>query len=498
MRSSPSVSMRLIRAASLPPLVLALGVSAGLGASAATHDQVDVTSDGYGEVLVAAPGAHEWLHAITTEPAAALTRLGNPMAGQEHLKWPGAALAGCDITADGFDDVVAGDPQAIVPVDGVDLYNAGAVVVSYGSDHGLTTGPIIGQQTTGVPGTAEADDYFGFSVACGDLNADGFADIVVGSPYEALDTRVAAGMVTVIPGSASGPDTAHASSITQDTAGVYGSAEPGDAFGWALAVGDLTGDALPEVVIAAPHENSTIGMVHSIPGAATATGWTPSGSTAVYAGDLPGARRFGEGLVVGHFTGRSVNDLAAYSTELDYSGAVYLFRGGPANLAAPGAAMINQTSEDVPGTSEKGDHWGSTLAAGNVNGDAYDDLLVGVPNEKISGVAGAGAACLLKGSDVGLTGAGSRCYSQGSPGVPGSLEPDEFGASVLLTDLDHDGRDDAVIGSPLESHADLWAGGMVHYFRTDGVGLIPNGSATAHSLGGTNHAGAWFGLALVG
>jgi hypothetical protein len=110
----------------------------------------------------------------------------------------GSALAAGDFNHDGFDDLAVGAP--FEDVGGAS--NAGAVSVLYGSGSGLTTSG--GRLFTQVAGTVEAGDLFGFALAAGDFNNNGFADLAAGAPWERVGSLGQAGAVSVIPGSASG------------------------------------------------------------------------------------------------------------------------------------------------------------------------------------------------------------------------------------------------------------------------------------------------------
>jgi hypothetical protein len=68
------------------------------------------------------------------------------------------------------------------------------------------------------------------------------------------------------------------------------------------------------------------------------------------------------------------------------------------------------------------------LAAGDFDGDGFDDLAIGVPEEDVGGASDAGAVNVLFGSAAGLTAAGSQIWHQDSAGVPGAAENfDRFG-----------------------------------------------------------------------
>ena len=99
-----------------------------------------------------------------------------------------------------------------------------------------------------MPGGAESGDAFGYSVAAGDIDGDGRADIAIGVPKENVGRRVDAGAVHVIYGDGYQHD------FTQNTSGVKGVSEKGDLLGWSVMIENVTGDHLPDLIIGSPGE----------------------------------------------------------------------------------------------------------------------------------------------------------------------------------------------------------------------------------------------------
>ncbi|WP_409472146.1 VCBS repeat-containing protein [Streptomyces sp. HC307] len=203
-----------------------------------------------------------------------------------------------DVNGDGRDDLVFGRPR---PANGneepSDPSQYGSRVgVVLGTAQGLPSGDprMIHQDTPGVPGVDEAGDLFGASVKVGDVNGDGYADIVAGNPYEDFAGVADAGTVAVIPGGVSGPTGAGSKVFSQNTAGVPGTAERRDYFSEAVTLLDGDGDGRADLVVGAPGENTNAGSVWAF--RSTASGVTTTGSLAFGAkalGTHPDGARLG-------------------------------------------------------------------------------------------------------------------------------------------------------------------------------------------------------------
>ena len=157
-------------------------------------------------------------------------------------------MAVADVTGDGFEDIVQGD-HVESPGPGCSRRAAARSGSGAGAGAGLRPSrKTITQELRGVPGDDEAGDSFGFAVDAGDLDGDGYADMVVGAPGE----NEGAGAVMVIRGArngyrADGQHRIHARVGRESRA----TRSPDESLGWSLAIMRLRGDDRPDVVVGA-------------------------------------------------------------------------------------------------------------------------------------------------------------------------------------------------------------------------------------------------------
>jgi tRNA A-37 threonylcarbamoyl transferase component Bud32 len=163
-----------------------------------------------------------------------------------------SSLAVADVNGDRYADIVQGDSGHSQATHGLPVA-AGELRLWLGSRRGPASSPIrITQNTPQVPGVNEPGDEFGAVVEAGDVDSDGFADMVVAATQE----DGGAGRITVIRGGRQGYATHGNSGFDQDAPTVPGRAEPGREFGSTLTILSLTADRRLDVAVAAQGEHT--------------------------------------------------------------------------------------------------------------------------------------------------------------------------------------------------------------------------------------------------
>jgi hypothetical protein len=235
----------------------------------------------------------------------------------------GESLDVGDVNRDGYDDIVVGRA-----IDGYDsdhdahLAKGGRVAWIPGTPDGpdgVEKAQFLNQDSPGVPGTAEAGDRFGTDVQLGDVDGDGYLDVLTGVPGEDIGSVADAGAVVLLSGRADGLTGAGSHQVvTQDTGNVPGTAEKGDAFGTAVHLGDANGDGLADAAVGAPGENADTGFVWSFRSRESYVvepGGVPLPATIVAPGGPPsggGSTAFGNTLLGTTGTGARLGSGFAY------------------------------------------------------------------------------------------------------------------------------------------------------------------------------------------
>lgn len=266
------------------------------------------------------------------------------------------SLTSGDVTGDGVADVVVRLGRNGSP-------DSRAAALLRGGSGGLTL--------KGWLRDAQGRMIGGEDAAIGDLNKDGYGDIVVGRSddmYDSAEPPFRGGGLAVVYGGPNGVSTTREPVwINQDTAGVPGSAEQGDGMGSGVSVADTNGDGYLDVTTGLPGE------------------------------DL-------DGIVD--------------------AGSVLVLRGSAKGLNGTGSKAFSQNTSGVPGTAEKGDRFGAETAFVDADGDRKAGLIVGDPAEN----ADNGSVWVFSATTGGITSAGSFSFGSATMGLPATGA--KFGASL--------------------------------------------------------------------
>jgi len=331
---------------------------AGFGSSVAAAG--DVNGDGYADVIVGAPlhdnGEVDEGRAYVYYGSAsglASTAAWTAESDQAYSEFATSVATAGDLNGDGYSDVIVGAPYY------EELWNdEGQIVAFHGSSGGLTT------TAAWTYASGEANANVGNSVStAGDVNGDGYSDIIVGA-FRMDAGAVDAGAAMVFHGSSSG---------LTSRSWLAWSGDPIAEFGWSVAAaGDVNGDGYADVIVGAPDPNLTVGgrayVYHgSASGLANSAAWVAEsgqidsrfGVSVAFAGDVNGD---GYADVI---VGANLFD----NVQLD-EGRAFLYQGGASGLDATAAWTAES---DQPGAL-----FGNTVAtAGDVNADGFSDVVVG-------------------------------------------------------------------------------------------------------------------------
>jgi hypothetical protein len=411
-----------------------------------------------------------------------------------------------DFNGDGYTDLAVAKSEPIA----ADANGYGLVQVLYGSPTGFR--PQASQQWSRASlGGQRGPSWFGWALTHGDINGDGISDLVVGDPGSTPD-GFGAGDVHILYGAADGLSRARVQKWSLDSPGVAGRAKTGDAFGAAVAVGDLGRSSHDDLAIGMPARGGA-GAAMVLFG--SRTGLTADGlrrwdqGTAGIAGRPERYDRFGGALATGDFDGDQHDELVigvAYDRIADAEGAgsVHVLHGSSDGPTADGAQHWTPGRNGLRGQTADTNSFGDAFAVGSFTGNGHLDLAIGSPGWSSIDTGSAGAVHVLYGSSSGLTAQGNQQWTEYDLGTrkPRDDQPEDhpgFGTALVAANFGRGDADDLVIGVPGALTPGLGSGAIQIVYGT------PAGLGPAHSrqisqvtrgIKGFDYDGARFGSAL--
>ena len=383
-----------------------------------------------------------------------------------------------DVNGDGYDDLIIGarlaDPNGN-SLAGVTYVVYGGASVPVDENGGFDLSSLDGSNGFTLNGIDEAD-FSGTSVSsAGDVNGDGYDDLIIGASYSDPGGNSGAGETYVVYGGASAPGTAGVfdlSALDGSNGFILTGIDTDDNSGRSLSsAGDVNGDGYDDLIIGAnnaeqPDGASGEGETYVVYGGERTAGVLAltdldgsngfvlagiddsdnSGYSVSSAGDVNGDGY--DDLIIGARLADPNGDSTAGETYVVYGGASAPGAGGVLALSA-----LDGTNGFTLNGIDANDQSGiSVSSAGDVNGDGYDDLIIGASAADPGGNSGAGETYVVYGG-AGAPGTGGVLELSALDGTNGFAlngidADDESGFSVSSAgDVNGDGYDDLIIGA---------------------------------------------------
>jgi hypothetical protein len=380
---------------------------------------------------------------------------------QAYSDFGNSVASGGDVNGDGYDDVIVGAPSFDNGQE-----NEGRAYVY----HGSATRPSLTPDWTAESDQPKAN-YAGSVAGAGDVNGDGYDDVIVGAhTYD--NEHGDEGRAYVYHGSADGLSlTANWIAESDQNAARFGSAVGG--------AGDVNGDGYDDVIVGAEfydhgqtNEGGAFAFYGSADGLSTTANWTAESNR--------GSVNFGSAVAgAGDVNGDGYDDVIVGADQYDngqaFEGRAFAYHGSATGLSAT-ANWMDESNQEFA------DFGNSVAGAGDVNADGFDDVIVGA-----HGHGDGGRAFAYHGSAAGLSASPNWTAEPNQEGA-------SFGRSVVgAGDVNGDGYDDVIVGADDYGNDQPYEGRTLSYCGS-ATGLKRRACAGSES----NQAYAQFGWSVAG
>ena len=388
--------------------------------------------------------------------------------GASTLDWSGWSVAVGRVNTDAYQDIIIGaykdDPSSRI--------NAGTVYVIPGASNLHSIGSINLDTSSSVVRIygAKENDSTGYSVAAGDVNDDNYDDVIIGALHANPLLRLNAGTAYVIFGSSTftSQNYIDLNNPPSYVLKIHGE-DDDDMLGYSVTSGDYNGDGVDEVAIGGYGVRNGRGAAYVIPGYADIDTLTvidlanqppelvvTSGNlnciVSIY--DNVDGDHSGASMTTGDFNGDGFDDLVVGAPGSDSNGVdagdtnVFF---GESMFSTKGIVNIGTVTGNMVRVrgSSTGEESGTAVAAGDINGDGFDEILVGAPKASPLSRQYAGSVYVIWGANdlnsLGLVQMHTK--PEGTSSIYGRASGDHAGRAVGVSDFDGDGNGDLVVGA---------------------------------------------------
>jgi Bacterial Ig domain/RTX calcium-binding nonapeptide repeat (4 copies)/FG-GAP repeat len=399
-----------------------------------------------------------------------------------------------DINGDGIDDLIIGARYA----DPNGQPGAGSSYVVFGTKSGLSASlnlsDLNGSNGFVINGTNSSDRSGNSVSGAGDINGDGFDDLIIGARYADPNGQPGAGSSYVVFGTKSGFGTSlNFSDLNGSNGFVINGINANDRSGTSVSnAGDINGDGFDDLIIGAryadPNGQFYAGSSYVVFGtksglSASLDLWSLNGSNGFVINGINAFDFSGTSVSnAGDINGDGFNDLiigadGAFLYGVFSAGSSYVVFGTNSGFnASLDVSSLNGSNGFVINGINAFDRLGNSVSsAGDINGDGFDDLIIGASGASPNGQDSAGSSYVVFGTKSGLSASLDLSSLDGSNGfvINGINRNDRLGTSVSNAgDINGDGFDDLIIGaSGADPNGQFYAGSSYVVFgRSSGFG----------------------------